>query len=154
MLTGMEPSPAGLSRFRTLRRRPARLGIWLLALCLALPGTLGWLQVPMGARAGIPAATEIRDATSRLLADLAVLCTPFGLRLDSHQETPSAPPTRSGHDICLLCNLPGQGAAGVLGQAPAIDAPYGIAAGTLPRLRPEPHDAAAPDQPRGRGPPN
>jgi hypothetical protein len=90
----------------------ARLGSWLLAASLVLPSLVGLLPMPMRAQAAVPVASQ--DATARLLADLAVICTPYGLRniADHNKSTP--PAGKIVHDKCVMCALAATAALGVI----------------------------------------
>lgn len=131
---------------------------WLLALTIALPSLIGWLPMPMRAPAPAQAsAGESVDGGSsmeRLLADLAVLCTPYGLRLAANGEKP-VPGGKTSHDICLLCGIAAAASIGVLaGQAMAFDRPatVGIQPADVPTAPPA--SSSIGERPPGRGPPN
>ena len=90
----------------------------------------------------------------RLLADLAVLCTPYGLRLAANGEKP-VPGGKSGHDICLLCSIAAAASIGVLaGQAITLQpaAMVGDSSTGLPVAPPAASSIG--ERPPGRGPPN
>ena len=157
----MTPPTAGSTR-RDIR--PGRIAGWLLALTLVLPSLVGWLQMPMGAnaavRAQIAGATERTDVDggsrmARLLADLAVLCTPYGLQLGGKQDQPGDPARKSGHTTCVLCGIASGAGLGVLQASPALP-PSQIAIGAdfdASRASPPPA-ARIGDWPPGQGPPN
>ena len=138
-----------------------RFGGWLLAITLALPSLIGWLHVPMGARASLPVTVETPaaenggSAMTRLLADLAVLCTPYGLRLGGGAGGPEQPAGgRIGHDNCVLCGIAGAMPAGVLRGAP-LPLPPADSATTGDRANAATAPAATiAERPPGRGPPN
>ena len=150
----------------TVRRdiRPARIAGWLLALTLVLPSLVGWLQMPM--RANAAALAQIAGAAertnldrgsqmTRLLADLAVLCTPYGLQLGGKQDQPGDPARKSGHTNCVLCTIASGTALGVLQASPALP-PSQIAIGTdfdASAASPPPAGRIG-DWPPGQGPPN
>ena len=90
----------------------ARLGSWLLAASLVLPSLVGLLPMPMRAQAAMPLASQ--DATARLLADLAVICTPYGLRSIADHGKSLPPAGKIAHDKCVLCGLAATAALGVL----------------------------------------
>jgi hypothetical protein len=90
----------------------ARLGSWLLAASLVLPSLVGLLPMPMRAQAAMPIVSQ--DATARLLADLAVICTPYGLRTIADHNKSVPPAGKIAHDKCVLCGLAASAALGVL----------------------------------------
>ncbi len=131
---------------------------WLLALTIVLPSLIGWLPMPMRAPMPMPASAgqgvDGGSSMERLLADLAVLCTPYGLRLAANGEKPM-PGGKSGHDICLLCGIAAAASIGVLaGQAIAFDPParVGIQPADVPTAPPA--SSSIGERPPGRGPPN
>ncbi|MDF3074100.1 MAG: hypothetical protein K0S54_1767 [Alphaproteobacteria bacterium] len=93
----------------------ARLGSWLLAAALVLPSLVGLLPMPMRAQAAMPVASQ--DATAKLLADLAVICTPYGLRSIADHDKSVPPAGKIAHDKCVLCGLAAAAALGVLPAA-------------------------------------
>lgn len=131
-----------------------RIAGWLLAMTLVLPSLIGWLPMPMRAQAAMhTAAGNVQSATERLLADLAVLCTPYGLRLMG-QDKPGKPTGKLAHDSCVLCGIAAGASVGVLQQtvllfvperlqAPVSDSAPGLAPPQTIDLRPP-----------SRGPPN
>ena len=135
-----------------------RITGWLLALTIALPSLIGWLPMPIRTMALPPAAaSQAVDAGSgmeRLLADLAVLCTPYGLRLAANGEKP-VPGGRSGHDICLLCSIAAGASLGVLAGEAITLKPVPMAGDASAGLPAAPPAAASiGERPPGRGPPN
>jgi hypothetical protein len=90
----------------------ARLGSWLLAASLALPSLVGLMPMPMRAQAAMPVSGQ--DAMARLLADLAVICTPYGLRNIADHGKSVPPAGKIAHDKCVLCGLAATAALGVL----------------------------------------
>lgn len=134
--------------------RSNRIAGWLLAITIVLPSLIGWLPMPMRAQAAVSEATaQVQDATARLLADLAVLCTPYGLRLAKH-DAPGKPVGKLAHDSCVLCGLAANASLGVLHAAAAFDPPLAtpIASAIAP-----PGPAPVTDfhpRPPSRGPPN
>jgi hypothetical protein len=90
----------------------ARLGRWLLAAALVLPSLVGLLPMQMRAQAAMPVASQ--DATAKLLADLAVICTPYGLRTIADHNKSVPPAGKIAHDKCVLCGLAATAALGVL----------------------------------------
>jgi hypothetical protein len=126
---------------------------WLLAAALALPSLIGLLPMPMHAQAAPPVATA-QDATAKLLADLAIICTPYGLRSLPEHNAPAPPAGKIAHDSCVLCGLAANAALGVLNAgndcaAPDIATEAVAAAETANPLR-----LAFNLPPPGRGPPN
>lgn len=128
----------------------ARLGSWLLAVSLVLPSLVGLLPMPMRAQAAMPVASQ--DATARLLADLAAICTPYGLRNIADHKVP--PAGRIAHDKCLLCGLAAAAALGVL----PVGSDYAIPAAQAATVAAVKRDIAFVESfnlpPPGRGPPN
>ena len=135
-----------------------RIAGWLLALTIVLPSLIGWLPMPMRTMAlpSAPAGQSVDGGSSmeRLLADLAVLCTPYGLRLAANGEKP-VPGGKSGHDICLLCSIAAAASLGVLaGQAIALQ-PAAMVGDSSTGLPAAPAAASSiGERPPGRGPPN
>lgn len=131
-----------------------RIAGWLLAMTLVLPSLIGWLPMPMRAQPAMhTAAGSVQSATERLLADLAVLCTPYGLRLMG-QDKPGKPTGKLAHDSCVLCGIAAGASIGVLQQMVLLSAPQPIqsqvadfAPGTAPPQTIDP-------RPPSRGPPN
>lgn len=132
-----------------------RLSGWLLAIALVLPSLIGWLPMPMRAQAAVAATVETaHDAAQRLLADLAVLCTPYGLRLTGQDEPPEKPAGQPAADICILCGLAAGASLGVFQGVVQFPAP-----GDAPVLVKAAVPAPAPERnldprPPSRGPPN
>jgi hypothetical protein len=128
----------------------ARLGSWLLAVSLVLPSLVGLLPMPMRAQAAMPVASQ--DATARLLADLAVICTPFGLRNIADHKVP--PAGRIKYEKCLLCGLAANAALGVL----PVGSDYAVPAAQAATVAAIERDIAFVESfslpPPGRGPPN
>jgi hypothetical protein len=129
-----------------------QLGIWLLAAVLALPSLIGFLPMPMRAQAAPLAATQ--DATAKLLAELSVICTPYGLRSLAEHNAPAQPAGKIAHDTCVLCGLAANAALGVLHVEAQCAAP-GIAGETVAAIESgNPRRLAFNLPPPGRGPPN
>jgi hypothetical protein len=133
---------------------PNRIAGWLLAITVVLPSLIGWLPMPMRAQAALNnAGTSVENATSRLLADLAVLCTPYGLRLAGHDQ-PGKPAGKLAHDVCVLCGLAAGASVGVLQTLAQLGAPATPAL-AAPPFSPSPAPTLAQDpRPPSRGPPN
>lgn len=133
---------------------PNRIAGWLLALTVVLPSLIGWLPMPTRAQAALTnAASSAENATSRLLADLAVLCTPYGLRLAGH-DRPGKPAGKPAHDTCVLCSLAAGASVGVLQTLAQLAVPSTPALAAPPFSR-SPAPALAQDpRPPSRGPPN
>jgi hypothetical protein len=130
-----------------------QLGIWLLAAALALPSLIGLLPMPMRAQASQPVAAT-QDATAKLLADLSIICTPYGLRSLAEHNAPAQPAGKIAHDICVLCGLAANASLGVLHVEAHCAAP-GIASETLAAIESgNPLRLAFNLPPPGRGPPN
>lgn len=134
---------------RAKRRRP--LG-WILAAALALQSLIGLMPMPARAHAAAPASSA-QDATSRLLADLAVLCTPYGLRVMGKSEIPAKPTGKIGHDICVLCGLAAGASLGLVQAAPVFEPPSASWRLSLVAVPALPVRWSEPLLPPGRGPP-
>ena len=132
---------------------PYRVAGWLLAITLVLPSLVGWLPMPMRAQAATVSDSGVQTATARLLADLAVLCTPYGLRLGG-QDKSGQPAGKLAHDSCVLCGLAATASMGVLQGAAQLVPPTGATL-SLPHFAPK-VTARSTDDPRppSRGPPN
>lgn len=132
-----------------------RLSGWLLAAALVLPSLIGWLPMPMRVQQAVAATTQTaQDATQRLLSDLMVLCTPYGLRLVGQHGEPATPTGEAAHDACVLCGLAAGASIGVLDGIVAL-APSNAAAAVGNAAMPgaAPHASHDP-RPPSRGPPN
>jgi len=131
-----------------------RIAGWLLAMTLVLPSLIGWLPMPMRAQAAMQsAAGNVQSATERLLADLAVLCTPYGLRLMG-QDKPGKPAGKLAHDSCVLCGIAAGASIGVLQQMVLLSAPQPVQTRTADFAPgPSPPQTIDP-RPPSRGPPN
>jgi hypothetical protein len=133
---------------------PNRIAGWLLAITVVLPSLVGWLPMPMRAQAALNnAATSAENATSRLLADLAVLCTPYGLRLAGHDQ-PGKPAGKLAHDACVLCGLAAGASVGVLQTLAQLAAPSTPILAAPPFSRSPAPVLALEPRPPSRGPPN
>lgn len=133
---------------------PDRIAGWLLAITIVLPSLIGWLPMPMRAQAAMDsAAASAGNATSRLLADLAVMCTPYGLRLAGN-DRPGKPAGKPAHDACVLCGLAAGASVGVLQSLAQLAAPATPIL-AVPPFSQTPAPALAQDpRPPARGPPN
>lgn len=133
--------------------QPRLLG-WLLACTLVLPSLIGWLPMPMRVQAAFAsAAATTQDATARLLADLAVLCTPYGLRLAGHDH-PAKPAGKVAHDTCVLCGLAAAATFGVVQQSATMPPPAQYGEPLRPVAQTGSGTVSAALPPPGRGPPN
>lgn len=134
------------------RNFSARLAGWLLAASLVLPSVIGLLPMPMRAQAAVPVVGQ--DATARLLADLAVICTPYGLRniADHNKSTP--PAGKIAHEKCVLCGLAAAAALGVLPTDVACAMPAARAQTVALAERDVAFLVSFNLPPPGRGPPN
>lgn len=132
-----------------------RLSGWLLAAALVLPSLIGWLPMPMRVQQAVAATTQTaQDATQRLLSDLMVLCTPYGLRLIGQPDQPATPTGEAAHDACVLCGLAAGASVGVLDGIVAL-APSNAAATVGNAAMPGAAPHASHDlRPPSRGPPN
>jgi len=131
---------------------------WLLALTIVLPSLIGWLPMPMRAPLPMPASAgqsvDGGSSMERLLADLAVLCTPYGLRLAANGEKP-VPGGKTGHDICLLCGIAAGASIGVLASQAMFFGPPAMVDAEPTGGRTAQHvSSSIGERPPGRGPPN
>lgn len=141
------------SPIRPRHLQPSLIG-WLLACTLVLPSLIGWLPMPMRVQSAFAsAAATTQDATARLLADLAVLCTPYGLRLASHDQ-PAKPAGKVAHDTCVLCGLAAAAAFGVVQQSDALSPPAQNRDPLRPVAQTGNGTVSTALPPPGRGPPN
>ncbi|MGE0152124.1 MAG: hypothetical protein AB7R90_05860 [Reyranellaceae bacterium] len=131
-----------------------RIAGWLLAISLVLPSLVGWLPMPLRVQAAVAATAQTaQDATQRLLADLMVLCTPYGLRLAGPDQTPAEPAGKPIHESCVLCGLAAGASLGVLQQVDLLIQPgQGQVATAAAAHTPAPGQAFDP-KPPSRGPP-
>ncbi len=133
---------------------PNRIAGWLLAITVVLPSLIGWLPMPMRAQAALNSATSsAENASSRLLADLAVLCTPYGLRLAGHDQ-PGKPAGKQAHDACVLCGLAAGASVGVLQTLAQLGAPSSSTVASPPFSQSPAPMLAMDPRPPSRGPPN